>query len=608
MINELNKYFRSAALFFSLFLVTRIMVYGQETPDEKAGELLSKMSLDEKIGQMTLIEQAYLKSPNDIKNYLLGGLLSGGEHTRLEKYLSSDWAAMIDSFQKIALQTRLKIPVFYGIDAVHGNGGVRNSVIFPHNIGMGCTRDPVLVEQMARATALETYACGVNWVFAPCLAVSRNIRWGRAYESYSENPDVVSVMGEEEVRGLQSSLRGGRFSISAAAKHYAGDGGTGDSLWQNMWGIDRGNTVMPENKFRAVHLKPYFSAVDAGARSVMVSFSSWNGIKMSANRYLITGVLKGEMHFGGFVVSDWGALNQLSGDYMSQIETAVNAGIDMIMVPDNYHDFEYNLKELVGEWKIPMSRIDDAVRRILRVKYEMGLFSYPFSDPSLIKEAGAEEHRRLARRCVRESAVLLKNKAFLPLNKKIKRIFVCGKNSDNLGYQCGGWSIKWQGFDGNDATKGTTVLQAIRETVSPGTEIIYSMNGSGLDNSGADAAVVVLGEKPYAEFMGDRFDLSLDESDYEVIETIKKSKVPKLLVIISGRPVMISDIIDDFDAVIAAWLPGSEGEGWADIIFGDYKPTGRLSFSWPKNMAQVTMDKNRKDYNPLFPFGFGLGY
>ncbi len=587
---------------FSIILSIRFMSYGITTPEEKAADLLSKMTIDEKIGQMTLIERGYLSSVNDIKNYFLGGLLSS--EPMPETNTADNWARIIDSYKKIALETRLKIPLIYGIDAVHGNGRVKDAVIFPHNIGMGCTRDPALIEKMAQITAEETSACGANWTFAPCIAVSRNIRWGRAYESYSEDPDVTGMMGEAFVKGFQEPLAGGGFSIAACAKHYAGDGGTGDSLWQNMWGVDRGNTALPLDLFREIHLKPYFKAVGAGVKTVMISFSSWNGIPMSENKYLITDVLKGEMKFRGFAVSDWGALDLLPGDYKKEIETSVNAGMDMIMVPDKYEKFTRTLKELVGEWRIPVSRIDDAVGRILTVKYEMGLFSHPFSGPALLENVGSPEHRRIARQCVRESAVLLKNNSLLPLNKKIKKIFVCGKNSDNLGRQCGGWSLKWLGFDGNQETKGTTILEAVREAVSPGTEVVYSMNGSGIDNSGADAAIVVLGETPYSEYMGDRYDLSLDESDYNLIDTIKNSKIKKLLMLVSGRPLIITDIIGYFDAVIAAWLPGTEGGGLADVIFGDYNPTGKLSFTWPRSMAGVPLDKK----NPLFPFGFGLSY
>lgn len=417
------------------------------------------------------------------------------------------------------------------------------------------------------------------------------------------------MMGEASVKGLQNYLLDKNFHIIASAKHYAGDGGTGDTLWQNMWGIDRGNTAVSEKILREIHLKPYLNAIKAGVKCVMVSFSSWNGKKMHENRYLITDVLKGELQFKGFVSSDWGAIQLLPGDYPHQVAAAINAGIDMVMVPGSYQWFTYVLKQLVGNWYVPMSRIDDAVRRILRVKFEMGLFEHPFADRSFLGRTGIKEHRETARRCVRESLVLLKNKnSLLPLPKKIKKLFVCGKSSDNLGFQCGGWTLNWMGFDGNKSTTGTTILQALQKSVSPQTEVIYSMDGRGLDDSGADAAIVVLGETPYAEFMGDRYDLSLSEGDYDLINLIKTSRIPKILILISGRPLIITDVVNDFDAILAAWLPGTEGEGITDILFGDFKPAGKLSFTWPKNMAQVPINTGDKNYDPLYPFGYGLTY
>jgi len=593
-----------------IFVFTIRMYSWELNPDieRKVANILSRMTLDEKIGQMTMVEKDYLASPLDIKNYCLGALLSGGD-SKPAINTPEEWAKMIDSYQAIALSTRMKIPLLYGVDAVHGNSKTTGTVIFPHNAGLGCSRNPELIRKMAEITAIETYACGIHWTFAPCIAVSRNERWGRAYESFSEDPELVAKLGEAAISGYQAKLFDRNFFLIATAKHYAGDGGTGSSLWQNMSGIDRGNTKLSEKEFREIHLKPYINAVRAGVKTIMVSFSSWNGKKMHENKYLITDVLKKEFGFNGIVLSDWGAINYLKGTYDKKVKKAINAGIDMVMVPDNYQLFTSTLKQLVATHKIPLSRIDDAVKRILRVKMEMGLFDYPFSDRKLLKKIGIEEHRKVARQCVRESIVLLQNKnSVLPLSKSAK-IFLCGKNADNLGYQCGGWTLKWQGVDNNNFTKGTTILQAIEKVVKPKDgKVFYSMDGNNFDFSKSDVIVAVLGETPYAEMFGDRYDLSLFEEDYDVIERIKNFRVPKVLILITGRPLIIKDLLEVFDAILVAWLPGTEGEGVSDVLFGDYKPTGKLSFSWPVEINQLPINAGDKNYKPLFPYGYGLSY
>ncbi len=596
-------------LLLMLLLYFYSAVHSQEKSiDEAVEKILSQMTLDEKIGQMTMVEKDYLASPLDIKNYCLGALLSGGD-SKPAINTPKDWAEMIDSFQSIALSTRMKIPILYGVDAVHGNSKTIDTVIFPHNIGLGCTRNPDLIRKMAEVTGIETYACGIHWTFAPCVAVSRNERWGRTYESFSEAPELVAKLGESAINGYQSRLFDRKFFLIATAKHYAGDGGTGDSLWQNMFGIDRGNTKLPEKKFREIHLKPYEYAVKAGVKTIMVSFSSWNGKKLHAHKYLITDVLKKEFGFNGIVISDWGGINYIFGSYEVKVKRAINAGIDMVMVPDNYQAFIYTLKQLVARHKVPMSRIDDAVRRILRVKMEMGLFKNPYSDRKLLSKIGSEEHRKIARQCVRESIVLLKNESdTLPISKESK-IFLCGKNADNLGFQCGGWTLKWQGMDGNNFTKGTTILQAIENvTKKNGGKIFYSMDGKNFEHSDSKIIIAVLGETPYAEMRGDRYDLSLYEEDMDVIENIKNHNAKKILILVTGRPLIIKDIINIFDAILVVWLPGTEGEGVSDVVFGDYNPTGKLSFSWPENMKQVPINIGDKKYKPLYPYGYGLRY
>jgi beta-glucosidase len=553
--------------------------------------LLQQMTLEEKIGQMTQAERGSLRSESDIRAYFLGSILSGGGSAPPDP-TAPGWADMYDRFQSEALASRLRIPLLYGIDAVHGHNNVRGAVIFPHNIGLGCTRDPDLVERVARATAEEVEATGIDWTFAPCIAVPRDERWGRTYEGFGETPELVAEMAAAAVRGYQPT-------ILACAKHYLADGGTAG-------GVDQGDARIDEATLRAIHLPGYRAAVAAGVGSVMASYSSWNGQKMHGNRYLLTDVLKGELGFEGFVVSDWAGIDQLPGDYASDVETAVNAGIDMVMVPDRYAEFTSTLRGLVEAGRVPVSRIDDAVRRILRAKAAQGLFEKPYADPSLLSRVGSEEHRQIAREAVQESLVLLKNAGgLLPLSKMTGRIHVAGKNADDLGNQCGGWTITWQGSSGR-ITTGTTILEGVRAAVLSGTAVTWSRDGSGA--AGADVGVVVIGERPYAEGAGDRADLSLDAADVAAVRAVKGAGVPTVVVLVSGRPMVLGPALDEADALLAAWLPGTEGEGVADVLFGDVSPRGKLSHSWPRSTAQVPINVGDPDYDPLFPYGFGLTY
>lgn len=566
--------------------------------DERVEDLLSRMTLAEKIGQMTQAERQALSSENDIRAYHLGSVLSGGGSAPSPN-VPSEWADMYDSFQASAMKTRLAIPLIYGIDAVHGHNNVYGAVIFPHNIGLGCTRNPDLVEQATRATAEEVAGTGIDWTFAPCIAVPRNERWGRTYEGFGETPELSEQMAAAAVRGFQGSNLADPATILACTKHFVGDGGTTD-------GHDQGNTQVDEQTLRNIHMQGYISAIREGVGSIMVSFSSWNGQKMHGNYYLLTTVLKGELGFDGFLISDWGGIDQLPGDYASDIETSINAGLDMIMVPNNFIEFITTSIELVNNNRIPMSRIDDAVRRILRIKFKLGLFESPYTNRGFTGSIGSSAHRGIARECVRQSLVLLKNEnQMLPLAKNISRIHVAGKNADDLGNQCGGWTISWQGSSGN-ITQGTTILEAIESTVSANTDVTYSMDGTGA--GGADVGIVVIGETPYAEGAGDRSDLNLSSEDIDAIQNVKNAGVPVIAILISGRPVIIEPILDDCLVFIAAWLPGTEGQGVADVIFGDYDPTGKLSHSWPRNMSQIPINYGDSNYDPLFPYGFGLSY
>jgi beta-glucosidase len=521
-----------------------------------------------------------LKDKADVQKYFLGSVLSGGNSDPDTGNTAQDWLKFVNSFQTYALQTRLKILLIYGIDAVHGHNNIDGATVFPHNLGLGATHDPKLVERAARVTAEEVAGTGIRWAFAPCVTVPQNARWGRTYEGYSDNSALVSELGIAAVRGLQSNqLSAEPTSVLACAKHFIGDGGTTN-------GIDQGNTVCDEATLRKLYLPPYRAAIKAGVGSIMVSYSSWNGVKMHGNKYLLTDVLKGELGFQGFLVSDWAAIDQLSPDYKHDIEQAINAGLDMIMIPNgrdktnNYVEFINDLKSLVADRKVPQSRIDDAVRRILRIKIQLGLFESTATDPALTAAVGSPEHRAVARECVRESLVLMKNeKHVLPLAKNVQHLVVVGAGADDLGMQCGGWTVDWQGGHGNITHGGTTLLAAIRQAVSAATQVTFSPDASDLKN--ADAIIAVIGEAPYAEMKGDREELKLSAEDQALIAKAKAGGAPVVTLLYSGRPLELGTALADSDALVAAWLPGSEGRGMTDVLFGDYKFTGKLPRAWP---------------------------
>jgi len=570
---------------------------------DQADALLAQMTVDEKIGQMVQVDSGALKDKADIQKYFLGSILSGGGSDPVDNRPET-WREFASEFQAQALQTRLKIPLLYGIDAVHGHNNIDGAVIFPHDIGLGATRNPKLAARAARVTAEEVAGTGIHWAFGPCVAVPQDLRWGRTYEGFSDDAALVSMLGAAQVRGLQTPLANG-FTVLACPKHFLADGGT-----QN--GVDQGDAICDETTLRRVFLPPYRAVVEAGAKSIMVSYSSWNGKKMHGNKYLLTDVLKGELGFKGFLVSDWAAIDQLSPDYKNDIEIAINAGLDMAMIPNgpgqknNYVEFIAGLKELVAAGRVPQSRIDDAVKRILQAKMELGLFEHPNADPNLLSEIGSPKHRKVARECVRQSLVVLKNEhQALPLSKKIKHLAIVGKAADDLGVQCGGWTISWQGETGAVTHGGTTLLAAIKNTVSQQTEIKFSPDDENLQ--GAEAVIVVVGEMPYAEMKGDRSDLSLSSGDTALIQKAKATGVPVITVLYSGRPLVLGATLEQSDAFVAAWLPGTEGEGLTDILFGDFKPTGRLPRPWPRDNSQLnSLGLAADGLKPLFPAGYGL--
>jgi beta-glucosidase len=591
--------------------------------EARIADLLGRMTLGEKIGQMTQVATDIILT-GDINRYGLGSILSGGSGIPFENSLPG-WIDMVDGFQAEALTTRLAIPILYGIDAVHGLGHLKGATIFPHNIGLGAANDVELMREIGRATAEEMLAVGINWNFAPVVAVPQDVRWGRTYEGYGEQTGLVSALGAAYIEGLQSiserivAAPGQTLGVLATPKHYLGDGGTiwGSPDQVNMgvrYMLDQGNMQGNEETLRRLFLPPYAAAVDAGAMSVMVSFSSWNGTKMHAQRYLLTGVLKGELGFQGFIVSDWAGINQIfPDDYYESVVTAINAGIDMAMIPDSYINFITTVDQAVKNEDITLARIDDAVTRILRVKFLLGLFDHPYADPAFEKTVRSKEHLDIAAQAVRESLVLLKNDSgTLPLDADAGKILVAGVGADNTGMQSGGWTLGWQGINTNDVV-GSTILDGIRLHAGGGTEVLYRSAGMFNNLEGkAPVGIVVVGETSYAEGVGDKADLRLSQDDIDVIERMRP-KVEKLIVLIlSGRPLVITDAYPLADAWVAAWLPGSEGAAVADVLFGDYPFTGKTPYTWPRSNDQLPINVNNAAgltgcKAPLFPFGYGLG-
>ncbi len=593
----------------SLLLCIAVASVMQGKPKEhgpRVETLLAAMTLEEKIAQMTQVDYTAIQNnADDVIKYSLGSILWGGS-SEIKDITAPGWAAVYDSLQRLTEKTRLKVPMLFGIDAVHGHNNVNGAVIFPHNIGLGATRNAKLVGRVARATAEEVRGTGIHWTFAPCVAVARNERWGRTYESYGEDPALVAELGAAYVKAVQGTKLSDKTSILASVKHFMADGGTTN-------GVDQGNTECDEATLRKIFMPGYVAAIKAGARNIMVSYNSWNGVKMHGNKYLMTDVLKKELGFTGFLVSDWAAIDQIDKDYKTAIEQSINGGLDMVMIPNgpgthnNYVEFMTILGALVKENKVPMSRIDDAVRRIVSVKYDMDLFGNPYTDAKLTAQVGSQAHREVARDAVRQSLVLLKNEGnVLPLSKKAKAIHVAGRGADNIGMQCGGWTISWQGAMGNYPDGGTSILQAIRKTVSKGTKVTTSADGSGAE--AGDIGIVVIGEEPYAEMKGDREDLTLSKDDAAVVATMKAKGIPVVVVLLSGRPLIIDPALQASTAFIAAWLPGTEGQGVADVLFGDYKVSGKLPHSWARTMKQIPINIGDKPYDPLFPYGFGLTY
>ncbi|NLE01329.1 MAG: glycoside hydrolase family 3 protein [Fibrobacter sp.] len=586
--------------------------------EQRIKDFLAEMSLDRKIGQMLQIEIRSF-TPDDMKKYRFGSVLNGGGSWPHEKKHApaAEWVALSDSIWNSCIEgLDHPIPPLWGTDAVHGLNNFAGATIFPHNIGLGATRDTTLLYRIGQITAKEVLATGINWNFAPTVAVVRDDRWGRTYESYSEMPQLVASLAVNYITGLQGKFGDG--SVLATAKHFIGDGGTAR-------GDDRGNTLLPEDELLSIHGAGYIAAIKAGVQVIMASYSSWQGTRLHGNKYLLTDVLKNRLGFDGFVISDWDGIETVEGCTKSNCPNAVNAGIDMFMIPlkADWQPFFENLKKQVESGEVPMSRIDDAVSRILRVKIRMGLLDQKTPGERIkvasLPEPGAPEHRAVAREAVRKSLVLLKNNnKLLPLDRQ-KRVLVTGRGADSIAMQAGGWTLTWQGTGNpnSDFGNATTILGGIKSAAK---NVVFDAVCDSISKDMYDVAIVVIGEKPYAEYKGDiEGGLTLEHAenypeDIALLKKIKRTGIPVVTVLLSGRPLCVNKELNCSDAFIAAWLPGSEGAGIADCLFktddgrvvSDF--SGTLSFSWPKTPCQATVNAGDDQYDPLFPVGYGLTY
>lgn len=561
-----------------------------------AGALVASMTVEEKAAQMAQIERGSI-TPDEVAELGIGSVLSGGGGNP-DPNTPENWARMVDPYLDGARRSRLGIPLLYGTDAVHGHANVVGATIFPHNIGLGASHDPALVEQVYRATAVETAATGARWAFAPAVSVALDPRWGRTYESFGDDPALVTSLGAAAVRGLVGRP-GDPGSVLACCKHFVGDGGTRwgsvptlDWIdwwdeWGQSWQIDQGDLPVDEATLRSVHLEPYRAGLAAGALTVMASYSSWRGEKVHGSRWLLTGLLKDELGFPGFVVSDWLGVAQLDPDPARAAATAIGAGIDMVMVPFDFRGFIGDVVGALQAGHLDQARVDDAVERIITVKHALGLFS---TDPPArppVGNLGSDQHRRLGRKAVAASAVLLTNDdATLPLTGG--PILVAGVGADDIGLQCGGWSIEWQGATG-PITTGTTIVDGLRQCrsnrsgldASAGVEIEYRPDGSFPAGTRAPVGIAVVAEPPYAEGQGDQADLGLPDDDVALVERLRARVDRLVLVVISGRPLILDRVLAHCDAVVAAWLPGTEGAGLAEVITGAEPFRGRLPRPWP---------------------------
>lgn len=572
---------------------------------DRASSLLSQMSLDEKVAQTIQAEREQV-TPAQITQYGIGSIYSQGGSAPTPNTPAS-WAAMINEYRAASRASARGIPIIYGLDSVHGLGPVAGATVFPHNIGLGAIGDAAFVEQLARVIADESNGVGADFPFAPVIAVGRDERWGRTYEAFAETTKLTSELGVAMIKGLQFPTGGSKISILANAKHYVGDGGT-------LMGVTGGQVTGDETALRALHLDPYRDAIAARVGSVMLSYSSWQGVPMHINKALVTDVLKGELGFGGFVLSDYNGCFQVGvSDVRESLTQCFNAGSDMLMIFGGNHNAPQPFGEgsvhtivrgLVESGAVPMARLDDAVRRIVAVKCEMGLFDNDGAiDAAATARVGSAEHRMLARQAVQKSLVVLKNdNAVLPLAKTDK-VALTGSSADNTGNLAGGWTITWQGMTGN-TVPGATSVRAALEAAIGASNVIYSEGAS--NTAGAAVGVAVIGETPYSEGMGDRTELTVPE--VQTVTALKAAGLKVVVVLVAGRPMILDPILASADAIVMAWLPGSEGAGVTDILYGDAKPSGKLPMSWPRSMSQIPINHGDASYDPLYPLGHGLTY
>nr|WP_314861170.1 glycoside hydrolase family 3 N-terminal domain-containing protein [uncultured Undibacterium sp.] len=594
--------------------------------ETKIAKMVRNMTLAQKVGQMTQPEIKFI-TPDDVRQYYLGSVLNGGgSWPKMNKYATpADWVSLADQYYAASMSTDMvdKVPVIWGIDAIHGNSNVVGATLFPHNIGLGAARNPKLIAQMAEHVGKAVRATGIAWVFAPTLAVGRDARWGRTYESFSEDGRLVKEYGAVYVKALQGKFKDDK-NVVATAKHFIGDGGTDK-------GVDRGVTKATLSEMLNQHAQGYYGAFAEGAQTVMASYNSWHDVagnvnygKMHGSKALLTDALKDKMGFDGFVVSDWDGIAEVPGCSNDSCPQAINAGIDMVMVPDNWKSFIANTIAQVERGEIPMARIDDAVSRILRVKLRAGLFGKKPSDNQYAGKQEALLARDIARQAVRESLVLLKNNdSVLPLARG-KKILVVGKSADSMINQSGGWSITWQGTENKEAdyTPGDTLLTGIKEAAGA-VNVHYSANGEGVDVAQFDVVVAVLGETPYAEGFGDvAASRGLSHSqqfpeDLAVLKKVAGKGKPVVTLLLSGRAVYANDLLNLSDSFVAAWLPGTEGKGVADVLFKNaqrkiaHPIKGRLSFSWPAKAclsSTLTQAAATGGSETLFKYGYGLQY
>ncbi|MFT5675966.1 MAG: beta-glucosidase [Paraglaciecola sp.] len=562
---------------------------------------LATMSIEEKVGQMVQTD-IVAATPDEIKKHNIGSIINLTPDGKLGT--TQAWRKLADSYQLAALQSSSAIPIVFAIDAVHGHSYFDgNGVILPHNIGLGATRNPDLVEQLARLTAKELSATGVRWTFSPTIAVAQNIRWGRTYESFGETTALQQMFAAPMVAGYQGDDLSADHTVGATAKHFVADGATDD-------GIDRGDASISELEMRTTHLPGFIDAIERDVVSVMASFSSINGEKLHGSKTLLTGLLKKELGFDGVVITDWEGV-QMAGLTLKQ---GLDAGIDMFMFAQSWKTSLPEIIKLVENGEVPVSRIDDAVTRILKMKLKLGLFKKPLSTSACADSVGSQEHRNLAKQAVRESLVLLKNhEAILPLSKTAK-VIVVGSHANNIPYQCGGWTKKWQGahLDLYNSPErpvegATSILDGIKNVIGEANVIDAGISGM---SDLADVAIIVVGETPYAEGIGDRpaAELVLSEESRKLIKTYHDAGKKVVTLLISGRPLLVNEQIEQSSAFVAAWLPGSEGQGIAEVLFGDADFKGKLGFSWPGDVSQIGIQQDEPNYAPRYPYGFGLRY